>query len=315
MISNSNAKEDTSGLLPDALNVKWIHGSPNYRNRTDPPIQVQWYNSDTVIMRESKDISFEAPFMYLLFGNRRALLLDTGTTSDPVVFPVRTVVDKLVDEWVRKERIQDYELVVAHTHGHNDHTSGDSQFAGRPNTRIIQKDQDSVRAFFGLNDWPNGVAEFDLGERILEVFPSPGHDHREITIYDPSTEFLFTGDTIYPGRFYVFDFPAYVGTLKRILNFSRERKVKYLLGSHIEMSNVPGKDYPITSIYQPDEPPLPMTIEQLERVKNAAEDVSNKRGVHRYSDFLIFNGPCYGTVLRQFIQAKLYNFKHKHQKN
>jgi hypothetical protein len=65
------------------LDVRWIHGAPASRPADDPPIQVHRYDPHTVILRQSKSVSYEAPFLYLLFGNDRALLLDTGATGDP----------------------------------------------------------------------------------------------------------------------------------------------------------------------------------------------------------------------------------------
>ena len=43
------------------FNVTWIHGSQRKGSMRDPPIQVHYYDQHTVIMRESKDVSFEAP--------------------------------------------------------------------------------------------------------------------------------------------------------------------------------------------------------------------------------------------------------------
>src|SRR5215207_2977810 len=79
------------------LDVRWIHGSPSRRRQTDPPWQVHRYRDDTVIMRQSKDVTYEAPFTFLLFGTERALLLDTGAVNDDLL---RRIVDKLIAEWL-----------------------------------------------------------------------------------------------------------------------------------------------------------------------------------------------------------------------
>lgn len=100
--------------------------------------------------------------MYLLFGNERALLLDTGATTDQDRFPLRKTVDLLMDDWLAKNPRENYGLIIAHTHGHSDHTSGDVQFMNRPNTKIIPKDLESVKKFFRLDNWPKGSAELDL---------------------------------------------------------------------------------------------------------------------------------------------------------
>lgn len=117
------------GPVDGDFRVKWIHGSPDCRNRTDPPIQTHWYDQCTVILREGKDISCEAPFMYLLFGNERSLLIDTGSSPNEEVFPLRRMVDTIIEEWLKKNQRENYGLIVSHTHGHYDHTLGDAQFA------------------------------------------------------------------------------------------------------------------------------------------------------------------------------------------
>lgn len=38
--------------------------------------------------------------MFLLFGTDRVLLLDTGATEDPKLFPLRATVDELIGEWL-----------------------------------------------------------------------------------------------------------------------------------------------------------------------------------------------------------------------
>src|SRR5258707_885606 len=80
-----------------------------------PPIQVHRYDEHTVILRQSKSVHYEAPFIYLLFGNDRALLLDTGATADPAKFPLRATVDQLVEEWLARHPRDGYQLVVVHT--------------------------------------------------------------------------------------------------------------------------------------------------------------------------------------------------------
>src|SRR3984957_15733251 len=129
--------------------ARWTHGPPARRRPTDPPIQVHQYDPHTVIMRQSKSVNYEAPFLFLLFGNDRALLLDTGATEDPASFPLRATVDQLIAQWLAEHRPSGgYELVVAHTHGHGDHVAGDAQFEGWPGTTLVQRELDAVRAYF-----------------------------------------------------------------------------------------------------------------------------------------------------------------------
>jgi glyoxylase-like metal-dependent hydrolase (beta-lactamase superfamily II) len=262
-------------------------------------------------MRQSKDVSSEAPFMYLFFGKNRALLLDTGATTDAHRFPLRSTVDALIGGWLNNYPRNKYELIVAHTHGHRDHTAGDSQFSNRANTKIVHKDIASVQSFFKISRWPNDVGRYDLGGRVLDILPTPGHDPREISVYDPWTRFLITGDTVYPGRLYVSDFPAFVDSLNRLISFAEKNPISHVMGCHIEMTRTPKRDYPAMIRYQPNEPPLEMTVNQMIAVRDAAVSVRNSSGAHRFDDFIIFNGPCYGAVIKQLVRASWSNLKHR----
>jgi hypothetical protein len=57
------------------LGVDWIHGSVSAKHNVDPDIQVHWYDEHTVILRQNMAINYEAPFMFLLFGEARAVLI------------------------------------------------------------------------------------------------------------------------------------------------------------------------------------------------------------------------------------------------
>jgi glyoxylase-like metal-dependent hydrolase (beta-lactamase superfamily II) len=274
------------------LDVRWIHGSRSARGDGDPPIQVHASDPHTFVLRQSKAVHYEAPFMYLFCGNRRALLLDTGATADENRFPLRATVDGILARWLAGHPRDGYELVVAHTHGHGDHVAGDPQFGDRPATTLVDGSAEAVRTFFGIDPWPDGVARFDLGGRVLEVTGIPGHHEASIAVYDPWSGFLVTGDTVYPGRLYVRDFPAFVASLDRLVELARSRPVEGVMGCHIEMRRAPGRDYPIGETYQPDEPPLPMTVEQLAAVRDAARSVAGRPGRYVFDDVIIFHGNC-----------------------
>ncbi|MGW5353960.1 MBL fold metallo-hydrolase [Streptomyces sp. NPDC004031] len=250
-----------------ALDVRWIHGSPSAKHNTDPDIQVHAYDEHTVVLRQNKAIHYEAPFLFLLFGNARAVLIDTGATASAEFFPLREVVDRLVDEWLARHPRDGYELLVLHTHAHGDHVAGDGQFAGRPGTRVVGADLATAWGYFGFDQDPAAVARVDLGGRVLECLATPGHHEAAVTYYDPWTGFLLTGDTVYPGRLYVQDWSAFVRTIDRLIEFAGQRPVTHVLGCHIEMTREPGVDYPIRTTYQPEEPPLEMTVEHLREIR------------------------------------------------
>jgi hydroxyacylglutathione hydrolase len=269
----------------------------------------------TIIIRQSKAVHYEAPFMFLLFGSDRALLLDTGAVADPARFPLRETVDQLIGDWLRAHPRDGYELVVAHTHGHGDHVGGDSQFADRPGTTLVARQGMAVRDFFGFGDsWPDQTVTFDLGGRVLEILGSPGHHEAAITIYDPLTATLFTGDTVLPGRLYAFDFPAFVATLNRLVDFAAARPVTRVLGCHVEMTSKPGRDYPAGAIYQPDERAPEMTTVQLAAVRDAATAVAaSKPGVYPFEDFIIYREARKTDLLKLMGRGLIYRVRTRGQ--
>lgn len=263
------------------LNVRWINGSPSAKHDTDPEIQVFAYDPASHILRQNKSVHYEAPFMFVFQGARRALLIDTGATAETKWFPIRAVVDGIIG---------DAQLLVLHTHSHADHVAGDAQFEDRPRTQVVGTGLDELTAFLGFERWPDGTATLDLGDRFLDVIPSPGHDAAALSFFDRDTGLLLTGDTVYPGRLYVRDWDAYVATIRRLVAFAESHTVSHVLGCHIEMRRTPGRDYKIRTTYQPDEPPLEMTVAQLRDVLRAVERIDGQPGVHVFDDFIVFNG-------------------------
>lgn len=280
----------TGAPVAGDLDVAWAHGAKPAES--EPAVQVHAFDPHTFILRQSKWVSREAPFMYLFLGNERALLLDTGATKDAAKCDLRGAVDGILADWLASNPRDNYELVVAHTHGHWDHLAGDAQFFRRPDTRIVSRELPDVQAFFGITRWPEQVVEFDLGGRVLEVFGCPGHHRASIAVFDTWSGFLVTGDTVYPGRLYAPDFPAFVASLDRLSAYAHAHDVRHVMGCHNEMTTTPGRDYPLGARYQPDEPPIQMTVAQLDAVRDAAHSIADKPGVHRFDDFIIYNGRC-----------------------
>jgi glyoxylase-like metal-dependent hydrolase (beta-lactamase superfamily II) len=284
---------------PVNLDVRWRHGSRRRSRDTGPAIQVHACDDATFILRQNKAVHYEAPFLYLFCGADRALLLDTGATAEPGRFPLRTTIDGLLAGWLASHPRAGYELIVAHTHGHGDHVGADGQFDGRPATTVVGRELAAVQEFFGFTGWPAQIVPLDLGGRILEITGSPGHHQAAITVFDPRTGFLLTGDTVYPGRLYVSDIGQFIASLDRMTEFAASRPVTHVMGCHIEMTRRANRDYPVGTTYQPDEPPLPMTVAQLSRVRDAARSVASRPGAHAFGDFIIFNGPCRAAMTAQ----------------
>src|SRR5215468_6475 len=128
-------------VVTGPLGVVWIHGAVG-----EPAIQAYWHDEATVILRQAKSLNYEAPFLFLLFGEERALLLDTGAEADPRRFSLRETIDGLVAHWLDQHPRPGYALVVAHSHGHGDHVAADGQFADRPDTVVVGRDLEAVQS-------------------------------------------------------------------------------------------------------------------------------------------------------------------------
>jgi glyoxylase-like metal-dependent hydrolase (beta-lactamase superfamily II) len=263
---------------PRTLDVRWIHGSPSAKHNTDPDIQVHEYDEHTFILRQNMAIDYEAPFLFMLFGNTQAVLIDTGATASAEFFPLRKVADELVESWLARHPRDTYHLLVLHTHAHGDHVAGDGQFDGRPDTTVVRADLATAWEYFGFREAPDAVARVDLGGRVLECLATPGHHEAAVTFYDRWTGFLLTGDTVYPGRLYIQDWPAFARTIDRLIEFADHRPVTHVLGCHIEMTSRPGVDYPIRTTYQPDEPPLGLTTSHLREIRTALVEAGPRPG-------------------------------------
>jgi glyoxylase-like metal-dependent hydrolase (beta-lactamase superfamily II) len=191
--------------------------------------------------------------MYLLIGSSKALLIDTGDVADPAKMPLADTVIKLI----HSNGSDKLPLLVVHTHRHLDHRAGDVQFSRLSNVEVVGFDLESVRHFYKFNDRPNGVAEIELGGRIVDVIPTPGHNETEVTFYDRNTGLVFSGDFLLPARLLVDDSKAYVASADRLTAFVRDRPVSFVLGGHIE-KDASEQTFPWQSQYHPHERSLQM---------------------------------------------------------
>ena len=250
--------------------VEWIHGSPGCSEGIDPPIQVFQQDKSTWVLRQNKCLSFEAPFMYLLLGDDRALLLDTGATDNPEIFPLFTTVRSLIGK---------RSLLVLHSHSHGDHRRGDEQFTGQADIELVAPNAAGLQAFLEVADRTGSDRSIELGGREVIVLETPGHQEESITLYDSQTRWLLTGDTVYPGLVYVKDWEAYRESISRLARFAQNHELVAVLGAHIEMTDTDGEYYPIGTVYQPHEAPLPLSPEVLQTLDTALAKADGKETV------------------------------------
>ncbi len=249
-----------------------------------PRFLVHAYNDDFYILRQPACTNYEKPFLYLLFGRDRVLLLDTGAGG----IDVAGAVDAVIRGWLARNQRASIELIVGHTHSDGDHIAGDAQFHDRPGTTLVGLDVAAVRVFYGIQAWPDSVTQYDLGDRVLDLIPIPGHEPAGIAIYDRRTAILITNDTLYPGRLYVRDQSAFVASIKRLVAFTADRPVTHLLGTHIENTSTPFQDYPLGTVDQPHEHELQLNRAHLLALDAALDAMPGQLARSVLKDFTVW---------------------------
>jgi glyoxylase-like metal-dependent hydrolase (beta-lactamase superfamily II) len=214
--------EDTRSKLVQP--IKWWESLPRpiYDSLEKVETAHNWFEiykltEDTYAIYEP--FQFEEAISYLVIGNERAAVIDTGTG----LADLKSLIRKLTDRPV----------FVINTHTHWDHVGANSQFdniacfnhpdctgkltAGVSNNKLrpsITGDSiwKELPENINPNTWaipsvnPTHVFEdghiFELGGRTLEVIYTPGHSPGSVCLLDRKNRILFTGDTFFPGPLY-----------------------------------------------------------------------------------------------------------------
>jgi glyoxylase-like metal-dependent hydrolase (beta-lactamase superfamily II) len=273
------------GAAPGGIGPRfapWINGTTPH----EPETQVQRIDADTFVIRQSVETNFEAPFLYLLFGHDRALLIDSGAGG----LLVRPTVDRLIAAWEARHGGRPIRLIVAHSHGHGDHHAGDDEFRVRPDTEVVGLKPEQVAAFFAIREWPQAIGGYDLGGRRLTIVPTPGHEPAHIMIYDARTRLLFSGDMLYPGRLYVprDRFDVFRASADRLASFAKTHPIRALLGAHIEMTTTPGQDYPMQTSAHPSEHGLALPPSAIDELDKAVTAAPSPPAIDRHADFIVY---------------------------
>ena len=186
---------------------------------------------------------------YLIVGEKRALLFDTGMGISDV--------KKVVAELTRLP------IIVLNSHTHDDHVGGNWEFDTiygmdtdftRKNAQGSREDAqaeitpgpDLRRASAGIRSeglrdaavedtaYIHDGDQFDLGGRTIEVIATPGHTPDAISLIDRANGLLFTGDTYYPAPIWLFrpetDLDAYAKSIRRLAALAPQ--IKLVLGAH-----------------------------------------------------------------------------------
>lgn len=142
---------------------------------------------------------------FLIVGQQRALLLDTGASPCDLMGMIR--------------KITELPIIVLHTHGDGDHTANDCQF---PDIYAHPDEFPIIRRFrpeyTGHLHPITEASSFDLGGRLLQVIETPGHTPGSICLLDRSNRILFSGDTLSYGPVFLFGDHRDIHTYRRTLD-------------------------------------------------------------------------------------------------
>jgi glyoxylase-like metal-dependent hydrolase (beta-lactamase superfamily II) len=269
------------GIEPGDLPPSWTTGASCPET---PEFRTHAYNDDFFILRQSGCTNFEKPFLYLLFGQEKALLVDTGAQGADTA----AAVQRARAAWTAKHGGRTLPLVVAHSHGHGDHVAGDGPLSALAESHVVAPTPEALQRFFHLERWPAATGSYDLGGRLIDIIPIPGHERASIAIYDRRTGILLTGDTLYPGRLYVRDAVEFVRSIERLVEFTRNTVVTHVLGAHIENARTPFVDYPEGTKYQADEHALELGRAHLLELHDALSQMNGLIVRRALRDFTIW---------------------------
>ncbi len=263
-----------AGVEEGTVPEHWVPSGPRCMEVSD--WQVHEYNPNLYIVRQSGCLDYEKPFVYLIFGGDKALMIDTGSRK----FPAAQMVQNVVGKWLERNNRNKITLDVVHSHSHGDHVAGDPQLRSMQDPQIkinlIPAELEATKKYYGIAQWPEAQGKVDLGSRILDVIAIPGHDAVGVAIYDRNTGLLFTGDTLYPGRLYVPKFNDFAASVARLVRFTDGKIVTHILGCHVEQSKTAYLDYPVGTIYQPHEHALALSKGDLLELNSAFESLHGK---------------------------------------
>lgn len=178
-------------------------------------------------------IEFGTQCVYLLVGEEKALLIDSGYGNGDL--------RKFVEE------ITDKPVMVVNTHGHFDHTGGNAfweeVYLSEPSSKDAKQafGEEMQKAFeamphpdYKMNIVGDGYV-FDLGGRKVEVITIGCHHPGSIALLDHGARLLFTGDELEAGQVLLFDdiekqAPLHKANMEKLL--AREAEYDFVCPAH-----------------------------------------------------------------------------------
>jgi hydroxyacylglutathione hydrolase len=91
-----------------------------------------------------------------------------------------------------------------------------------------------------------------------------------------------------PKSLYISDFAEFSRSTQRLVDFTGDKVVTHILGCHLEQSRTPYVDYPIGSMYQPDEHSIDLSHAHLLELNHALREMQSHPVQMAMRDFTIF---------------------------
>src|SRR5665647_372134 len=170
--------------------------------------------------------------MYLIEGDKKALLIDTGTKCEKL------------DEVIRKITQKPLDVVITHAHG--DH-AGNIRFFNE----IYIHPADTVlldKTYKGKVHFVNDGYVFDLGGKKIEVSDMPAHTPGSIVLLDRKAGSCYSGDAFGSGQVWLQSRPyapmlTYINSLKKMEKLMDEGISKIYCGHYPYLKNALGREY------------------------------------------------------------------------
>lgn len=133
----------------------------------------------------------------------QCVVIDAGNSSPKE--------DAALDNFIREHGLKP--VLAVNTHGHFDHTLGVEHlkrtygipFALSGKDRFLLENARTSGSVFGVQIGAMPDIDLDLdtveevrfGQTVLQVIPTPGHTPGHVSLYEPQSKSLFTGDTLF----------------------------------------------------------------------------------------------------------------------
>ncbi len=221
---------------------------PEYKALERVPVSDPWfevYKPAPGVFAIYEPHQAEETIGYLIVGEKRALLFDTGMGISDI--------KKITAELTKLP------IIVLNSHTHDDHVGGNWEFDTvygmdtdftRKNAQGSREDAQAeitpdqicgtlpkgfdAKAYatrpWKITAYMHDGDRIDLGGRTIEVIATPGHTPDAISLIDRANGLLFTGDTYYPAPIWLFrpetDLNAYAASIRRLAALAPQRQAR-----------------------------------------------------------------------------------------